>query len=430
MYSLNGINYDVRCNDLNDSSPLLSLDIIINKAICKSPIIQQSWASVLSQSTILGETKGRFLPDLSSSFSRQFSSTESLGINASQTSNLGNFGSINFQWRLFDFNTRKSYYDSESLQFTSIIYKHHDTVRGVIDSVIESYFILLNASANVHIRIQSVINAELIRDITLNRSKSGLTSLSEILQSDAAYVRSKIHLDRALLDESIARNNINRIIGVDLNIELPANIKNHLEDKFSFSNFDISLPDLLINHPLFKSSEYSLLASKERYLAITREHLPFVDLTAQFNNNMGPNQSLSSNKNTSYATGFTITIPLFKGYAPAYRSSRAQASILEKEAVFLDKKNQISFEISKLHLSLLSSYNNHLLSSNVINLGQSILESTRRKYSLGISDIHEIITVQSNLTDAEVDNFKNLIDYHSNKTRLSILFNSDFFSFN
>ena len=171
-------------------------------------------------------------------------------------------------------------------------------------------------------------------------------------------------------------------------------------------------------HPALIAARAQLDSAREKIIATRSESLPTLDLTGSFYQNGRPNQGLSTIKTQETRFGVTLNIPLFDGFSRTYKVRGAQAQAEQKEAEVLDTEHQVLMEVVKAHADATAALENLDASQTLLTAAQAALSTVQRKFDKGASDILEILSTQTALSDSQQERIRCLADWRSARLRL------------
>ena len=126
-------------------------------------------------------------------------------------------------------------------------------------------------------------------------------------------------------------------------------------------------------------------------------------------------QDINTHINT---IGFSLTIPIFDGFAHTYKVRTAEAQAEEKEIELSDTEKNILMEVVKSHADAVSSLKNLGASLSLLEAATDALSSVQRKYERGAADVLEILNSQSVLADAKQERIRCLAEFRSARLQL------------
>jgi outer membrane protein len=171
-------------------------------------------------------------------------------------------------------------------------------------------------------------------------------------------------------------------------------------------------------HPAIAAARAQLAASKAKVLVTEAEGLPTVDYTQNHYQNGYPNQGLSSTNSKVNTVGFTLTMPLFEGFARTYRVRGAQAQTEQSEAQLQETELQILMELVKAHADAQSAFDSLQGSQHLLTATEAAAQSSQHRYDKGAADILELLSAQNALADAQQERVRCLSDWRSARLRL------------
>jgi outer membrane protein len=172
------------------------------------------------------------------------------------------------------------------------------------------------------------------------------------------------------------------------------------------------------SHPAIVAARAQLDATRDKVASTEAEGLPTLDASFNVYRNGRPTQGLPTIQTTERVVGLTLSIPLFDGFSHQYKVRGAQAQVEQKEADVQDLEHQVLLDVLKAHADAASALDNLDLSQGLLTASLGALDSVRRKYDRGASDILEMLSVQASLADARQQRVRCLAEWRSARLRL------------
>lgn len=396
----------------------IALATAIDLALCHNPQVKAAWAAIKVQAAALGEARAAYLPTLNASTSKLHNVTRYSDGNLPDVRNDGVTKYANLTWRLFDFGTRSANLESANQMLKSVLASHDAALQKALNSVVSAYFDAMTAKAIWKARSQAVELATGTLQTTKRREAKGVAALSDTLQAETAFAKAKLALSRALADAHKARAVLLYVMGLPTNthIELP---DEHVSVReVTVDDLTQWLSDAQAKHPSIAAARAQFDASKAKVRAVQAEGLPTLDYTQNYYQNGYPNQGLSSTKSKVNTVGFTLSVPLFEGFARTYKVRGAQAQSEQSDAQLQDTELQVLMDVVKAHADAQSSFENLQASQRLLDAAQAAVQSSQKRYDKGAADVLELLSTQAGLADAQQERVRCLSDWRSARLRL------------
>src|SRR6202034_1233704 len=120
---------------------------------------------------------------------------------------------LDLSYTIFDFGARRGRIDAGSARVLAANFAFNDVHRRLIYQVEQSYYRLLNASAQETAARASLANAQAVQQASEERLKNGLGTLPDVLDARSATAQSQYDLQAILGAEEIARGDLATALG-------------------------------------------------------------------------------------------------------------------------------------------------------------------------------------------------------------------------
>ncbi len=410
------------CASINSKSQSvkdpMALGTAVDMALCHNPQVKSAWAAIKVQAGALGEARAAYVPTLNATFSKLRNETRYTDNPFSDTSNSGKTKYVNLTWRLFDFGSRSANNESASQMLTAALAAHNAALQKVLTSVVGAYFDAMTAQASLTARSQAVDLASATLQTTQRREARGVAAVSDTLQAAVALAKAQLTLSRAQGDAQKTRSVLMYAMGLPLDTQLVLPDEHAATQEVMVQDLQEWFNDAQTRHPAIAAARAQLAASKAKVLAVRADGLPTLDYIHNHYQNGYPNQGLSSTNSKVNTVGFTLTVPLFEGFARTYKVRGAQAQTEQSEAQLQDTELQILMEVVKAHADAHSSFENLHASQQLLSATTAAVQSSQKRYDKGAADILELLSTQSALADAQQERLRCLSDWRSARLRL------------
>ncbi len=197
-----------------ESGRAYSLTELIDLAEAHNPETRVAWENARAQAAALGIARSELYPTLTAvALSGVDRGEVPLGSRYYRHTNVANQVSLDLNYTIFDFGARRGRIDAESARVLATNFGFNDVHRKLIFQVQQTYYRLLNASAQDAAARASLANAEAVQQAAEERLRNGLATLPDVLEARSATAQSQYDLQAVLGAEQIARGDLATALG-------------------------------------------------------------------------------------------------------------------------------------------------------------------------------------------------------------------------
>ncbi|MES2354831.1 MAG: TolC family protein [Pseudomonadota bacterium] len=408
----------ISCPPPVDLTQPLALHDAVDLALCNNSQVKIAWAAIKIQASAAGEARAAYLPTLTSSISVLRNRTRYPGFPDSNTSTNGHTTYAALNWRLFDFGSRSANQDAANQLLISALASHDAVLQRTLAAVTGAYFDALTADAAREARSQATALAQETSAASQRREDKGAAGRNDTLQANTALAKAKLAEQRAWGDYRKALAVLGYALGVPTGTPTVLPKDNPIPPARATDDLALWLDVARQKHPAIIAAKTQWGAAKSKAASARADGLPTVDFVTNYYQNGYPNQGLQPTKSNTMTAGVTINIPLFDGFARTYKIREAQAQIEQSEAQMEDVEHQILSEVVKAHADALSSLANLESSEILLKSAEDAVASVQNRYSRGVANILEMLSVQSALADAQQERVRCLSEWRAARFRL------------
>jgi outer membrane protein len=279
---------------------------------------------------------------------------------------------------------------------------HDAALQKTIANVIGLYFDLQTDHANRTAKEKNELLARQTLTIAQKREARGAGSQADTLQAITLLAKAELEHTRA---QGIEEKSLVALI-VALGLPIQMVETQNLTLAQGYQSDDATLKQDIASwlklareqHPALAAARTQLESIKQKLIATRSEGLPTLDFTQSKYINGRPDQGLTTMQTEESITGFTLTIPLFEGFAHTYQVRDVQAQIEIKEAELQDIQNQVLGEIAKAHADAVAALRNLTSSGHLLDAARAALDNVQRQYEQGVADMLAMLNVQQRLS--------------------------------
>ena len=191
-----------------------SLAELIDLAEAHNPETRVAWENARAQAAALGIARSELYPTLTAVALSGVDREEiPLGSRFYRHTVTADQVSLDLNYTIFDFGARRGRIAAESARVLATNFGFNDVHRKLIFQVQQTYYRLLNASAQDAAARASLANAEAVQQAAEDRLRNGLATLPDVLEARSATAQSQYDLQAVLGAEEIARVDLATALG-------------------------------------------------------------------------------------------------------------------------------------------------------------------------------------------------------------------------
>ncbi|SFN34117.1 outer membrane protein [Formivibrio citricus] len=375
----------------------LSLADAVNRALCSHPQTRSSWAAAQAQAAQLGVARAAQLPTLSANLSADRQYQGGFASNQSNTTSTGFSAGASLSYLLYDFGSRDAKEESARQVLNAALGSLDSTQQSVFLSAATAYFQVQGSESTIAATRAAEQNAEQNLKAATARHLAGTATPLDKLQAQTAYSQAQLNRIKAEGEARNQRATLANAMGLvpTTPFSLAATSPLQADDSF-LQNVEKLIDAARQSRPDLAAAEAQVKAARANVQAARADEKPTISLFATpgiTKNNPGSNSH-------STTVGVQVSIPLFSGFAPTYRTQAAEMTLLGKEADRDNLAQQVALDVVKAHNTLNTS-------SQTLKTTQDLLKSATQahavahgRYSAGVGTFLDLLDAQSKLDDA------------------------------
>ena len=275
--------------------------------------------------------------------------------------------------------------------------------------VANDYYSLQQADSQLKITRSSVTQAQRsLRDAQL-REQAGVGTQFEVLQADVALANAVQDERNALAQQLIAR----RQLAQRLNLPQTTTVVTADEIR-PLGDWQLSLEESIVlalkNRPDIEQQLVAIEQSEAQQRIAVADTLPQVNLFANYNvlGNIGDGLNTAGGGSVGIRAQWTF----FDAGAARSRIAQQEANIATAQSNFTEQRNLVRFQVEQ------SFYNLQANRDNIATAGQAVIRATeglrlaRLRFQAGVGTQSEVITAQTDLTRAEVNQLTAIVGFN------------------
>lgn len=370
-------------------------------ALRNNPQTRIAWAQIRSSSAGVELARAGYWPQITGSVSVTRSQTTNFtgGANQAQT----RYGpSISLSYLLWDFGSRSGALDAAKFSLTAAQLSDNQTMQDVILAVEQDYYQVLGLQALVQADESSVKDAQASLDAAQQNQKSGLATVGDVYQAEAALAGAQLSLQQAKGSLAVAQGTLMVEVGFPANtpftlVPWNQNTKPQMPEQSVetlMAQARSARPELLASKAIAQAAVANLEATKGRGLPT----LSFSGSASNTHTRLS-SETLSSH---SYQAGLTLSIPLFTGFSNQAANQQAQAAVDLSQATTTQLQQQVELEVWQAYQDLHTAAATISTSDAQLKSAEQAETVTSARYHGGLDTILDLLTAQATLASARV----------------------------
>ena len=273
--------------------------------------------------------------------------------------------------------------------------------RAAIQTVKERYIEMLKAEKLLEVAQEALRLGEAQLKQSQTMYELGVKTKMDVLKSRVKMAGDKLNLISAQNRLDQARASLARALGLD-----PTTPVRIVEERFalpdSLPDFETALSQALQQRPEMDWATWNVKSKRAAVPLQKSGHRPKVFVSAGYSwsdEDYGALRDMFSQK-YSWSYGFSLSIPLFDGFATRSGVRSAQEMLRSAENTLEQQRRDIALQIQQALLDLQREGERIELSEESIVSAEEDLRYAEESYRLGAGTILEVLDAQAKLTDA------------------------------
>ncbi|MBI2360252.1 MAG: TolC family protein [Deltaproteobacteria bacterium] len=391
-----------------DRDQVLTLEEAVRLALENHPSIAAARERVGAQQAVLGQQLGAYYPTINMANSYRTANTsgtttgpeEAFDFFTSQT---------NFDMTLYNFGKREGAVQSARDTLDATRYNYKTALDGVILGVKQAYYNVLQASALLRVREETVKDREL-----LLRQAQGFYEVGTKPRIDVARAEANLYSAQA---DRIAAESALKVAWVTLRnaMGLPESPERPLAADLSIAPVPISLEKAKETafdaRPELRSLEAQRKAQDQQIATARRGHLPDILFNANYgrrgNSRVGDTFPLQP----SWQVQLNFNVPIFDGFRTTNKVEEALRTYYVVKAQEEQQKQQVVLEVEQSYVNIINAQGRIKATEAAERAAKENLDLANGRYQVGVGSIIEVTDAETTYTSAQTDRIRALYDY-------------------
>jgi outer membrane protein len=293
--------------------------------------------------------------------------------------------------------------------------------QDLIVRVIDAYLNILRTKDRLDTTNAEVTAVQRQLEQVQQRFEVGLVAITDVLESQAVYDSTLVRRIQAESDHDISFETLSTLTGRSYDQLARLSQSLPIVDPYP-KDEEIWVETALNSNLAVKAASAQLASARSNARARRADHLPTVDATATYANNVTGGQNFfgaqgdTTTKNTVY--GLQLTVPLYQGGVVRSRVREANARVSQSQEQLLNQKRAVIRNTRNLFKSVATDVVRVKARLKAIRSSQSALEATETGYEVGTRNIVDVLQAQQRLFSAQYDYADSRYNYVINLMRL------------
>jgi outer membrane protein len=273
------------------------------------------------------------------------------------------------------------------------------------------YYDLLKASRLLQVAEELVRSSE--EQVKLEESlyEIGATAKTNLLRAKVKLGEDRLSLISAGNDLSIAKANLNDILG--LHLDTPVEVVDNLTVERATLDLAALIEEAISRHPSVRVAEAQRQQARASLGMAKSGRMPV--LSASGNYSWGdsdlPEDMSDWKDHDSWSVGLSLSIPVFDGFATKANIHQAQLNMFVVEEELSQAKRDVSLAVKQAFLNVTEAEERIQVTEESLALAEEERRLAEERYRLGASFLLELIDSQVAFTTAQTNYISALYDY-------------------
>lgn len=379
----------------------LTLVQLTDLALSNNPSTRIAWAEVRNSDAGVELARAGYWPQLAVTYG--YERLKSSSGNSTVAVLQKRYGpSVDLSWLLFDFGTRSGTVDAAKYSRTASELDANQTLQDLILQVEQDYYLVLGLQAVQDADVQSVKDANANLDNANQRKSSGLATIGDVYQAQAALAGAKLALQTAQGQLASARGTLAIALGYPADTDVPlAPWESEIDAKMPAPNIHDLLAEAAGARPELLAAKAQQQAAVSGLEAARGRGWPSLTL----NGSAGRTTTeINANKNTAntYDADLTLSFPLFSGFANQAAVRQAQAAVDVADATNEQLVQAVQLEVWQAYQNMRTAVSNLDTADLQLQSSQQAADVTQARYKNGLDSILDVLSAQATLANARV----------------------------
>ena len=388
----------VACSVLNPNPPeRLTLSDVLERVLCKSPVLRQALASVQEQQAAVDLAGNAFRPRFNATAEIDGNRIPNSSINSVDSSVLASF---NLSWVLFDFGLRNANLEQARQTLAAAMATQDSSTLVTLTETLRIYVEALSVWGRLDALREAEAAANQSATIAQARYDAQIGSLSEKLQAQTALAQATLDRTRSDGQWQSSRGALAVAMGLAVQTSIGmADVESAFPALDEMPTVELLLTQAKTAHPRIRSLRAEVSALHARLDAVRADGNGSVSLsgTAAASRALG-----SGNGATDHNLGgsIVVSIPLFNGPEQRARAAQVQAQIYGRQAQLESVERELDTEVWRSAQQVRTETESLVAARQLLTSALLSHQVALGRYKAGVGSLLELLTAQTALANA------------------------------
>ena len=392
----------------------LTLVQLTDLALQRNPKTQLAWIAIRSSEAGVELAKAGYWPTIDASVTAQ--RYRPLNFSGQAVNSQTRYGaSVSLSYLLWDFGTRSGTLDTAKYELVSAHLSQDQTMQDVILQVEQAYYQVLGLQAVTEANRQSLKDAHTNLDAVQKRRSSGVATVGEVYQAEAALAGAKLTLQKSEGQLASARGQLAVAVGETPDTVLKLAPWKQTESPVMPERRVASLiDDARGARPELLAAKVQEQVAAAKIDATRGSGLPSLNLDA----NAGRTRVQGIGVSNQFSGLLSLKIPIFAGFGDRAAVHQAEAALDSARANSDDLRSQVELEVWQAYQNLRTAVATLDSSAAQLKSAQLAADVANARYKNGLATILDLLSAQTTLANARVQQVQARLDWAAARTAL------------
>jgi len=395
---------------------ILTLAQLTDLALRNNARTRQAWAVARAEAAQYGITQSSGMPrfDVLLNLNRARVLSNTSGVATHEQNRYGPSASLSYV--LFDFGARAADLEAQSFRVLAANLSQNRVLQEVVFQVEQAYFRLMGVEQLVRASNLALKSVEATLDAARRRHQAGLATIGDVFRSETAVAQTTLNLRRAEGEVAKARGQLATACGLPVTTTLKLEIWDQRQGVQMKESLESLLRRASSARPDMAAAESRVKAARSAVKAIEAGSMPTLELNLQSSRTFYTD-------GRKYADGnliaFNLRIPVFDGWRDEYSARRAQAQVDQAEAARDQLFTQTELEVWQAYYDLQTATTGIATTNTLVQGATQTASVAAARYQSGVGNLLDLLTAQTDETNALVQSIQSQLDWHTALARLN-----------
>jgi outer membrane protein len=387
----------------------LNLLEVVNLALCNNPQTREVWANSRVFAAQLGVSKAAYLPSANLNGSASRSKTgDAPSLDQRSIS-------LTLSYLLYDFGLRAANLESARQLLVAASATQDSTVQAIFIAAVQSYYQEQATMAALDAALESERAAKESFAAAEARYKAGSATPADKLQAQTAYSQATLNRITAAGNLKNAQGTLANMIGMDANRNVPLAPSNTTAMPNDFEgDINALIKEARQRRPDLQAAAAQVRAAEASADVARAADRPTISLSASADqyNSAGINSHGS-------LVGINLSVPIFTGFAPAYRVRAAEAQVDARNAQLEQLHLQVALDVWTSYQQLTTATQSLRTTADLLNSAEQSERVALGRYKAGVGSMLDVLNAQSALASARQQRIQSTFNWNISRAALA-----------